>query len=350
MPQGVRFPGSTATAPHPLLLAEAKALLLCGLATSSRKTYNMGTKRWLQFCSDHGVLSPLPAAEGDLCLFVTLLARSLRHSTIRSYLAGVRSFHVESGFPDPTENAKLLHRMLQGVRRVQGQASKPKMPVTLALLERLASFIDWSSHDQAMLFASWCVASGGLLRSGEFTSFSGNPAPLLRNRNLSALRCDGGFLFRSLHLEASKADPFRKGVDIVLGHSPSRANALNAMAAYDRLRPPQARVPDAPLFAFANGQPLSKSACVDSLRAAVQVLGLDSGAFSGHSFRRGGAQSLRDAGVPDHLIQVIGRWASDAYKLYLTTAPRHVAALASRAAQFTTRPICIAGPQFGPAL
>jgi hypothetical protein len=161
---------------------------------------------------------------------------------------------------------------------------------------------------------------------------------------------DGGYYYRVLHLEASKADPFRHGVQIVLGHSSSRANALNAFAAYDRLRSPAARSADAPLFAFRNGSPLSKTDCINCLRAATGQLKLDTSRFRGFSFRRGGAQSLRDAGVPDHLIQVIGRWSSDAYKVYLTTAPRHVAALAQRAAQFTKLPVCIAGPFWSPSL
>ena len=33
--------------------------------------------------------------------------------------------------------------------------------------------------------------------------------------------------------------------------------------------------------------------------------------FSGHSFRKGGAQSLYDAGVPLEMIRDIGRWKSD---------------------------------------
>ena len=345
------FPGSSATAATPVLLAEARALLFCGLAKSSRKNYNVGTRRWLQFCQNFGIPSPLPALEGDLCLFIAFLARSLKASTIRSYLSGVRSFHVDSGVPDPLEGKEMLHRALRGIKRLHGQAqSKPKLPVTLALLESIAPLINWSSHDEVMIFASWCIATAGLLRSGEFTVFSGNPAPALLNKNLSELRSDGGFLFRNLHLVASKADPFRKGVDIVIGHSASVANALNVFASYDALRSADARHPDAPLFAFSDGKPLTKLVCVSSLRLMVASLGMDASRFAGHSFRRGGAQSLRDAGVPDHLIQVIGRWSSDAYKLYLTTAPRHIAALAQRAAKFTKSPVCIAGPVYSPAI
>lgn len=286
-----------------------------------------------------------------MCLFVTFLARSLKFGTIKNYLFGLRCFHIEQGLTDPTADKLLLHKMLRGVKRIQGQADKkPKFPVTLALLEMLEPVIDWSSHDHVMLYAAWCVACAALLRTSEFTCFSSNAAPPLRNANVSAIKIDGGYVFRTLHLEASKADPFRRGIDIVMGHSPSRANALSVLAAYDRLRSHAARLPQAPLFAFKDGSILTKESCVSHLRQAIGMLKMDVSRFSGLSFRRGGAQSLRDAGVPDHLIQVLGRWASDAYKLYLTTAPRHIAALAGRAALFTNQPVCIAGPVWSPAL
>lgn len=330
---------------------EARAILFCSLASSTRRSYDVGTRRWLKFCEDFAVKSPTPAQEGDLCLFVAYLARSVLHGTIRSYLYSVRSFHIDSGLPDPLENTPLLHRMIRGVKRIQGDTkSKPKFPVTLALLERIHSIVDWSDPDQCMMFAAWSLASGGLLRIGEFTTAKGNPAPLLLNRNLSSVRIDGGFVFRVLHLDASKADPFRKGVDIVLGHSTSPANALVAFSAYDRARAASAKLPSAPLFAFRNGTPLSRELCMSVLKATLDSIKMDTSRFGGLSFRRGGAQSLRDAGVPDHLLQVIGRWASDAYKVYLTTAPRHIAALAQRAAEFTKAPICIAGPVYSPAL
>jgi hypothetical protein len=325
--------------------------MFCSLADGSRRSYNTGARSYLKFCSNFGVPEPMPAHEGDLCLFVVFLARSCKHSTIRNYLFGVRSWHVELGFPDPIADKLMLRKMERGVKRIQGEADKkPKFPITLALLELLAQRLNWKWHDQVMLFAAWCVACGALLRVSEFTSFSSNAAPLLLNRDFSPTKEDGGYMYKLLHLGASKADPFRRGVDIVVGHSHSVANALNAFARYDSMRSPEARRPDAPLFSFVNGSPLSKDACLASLRLAIVGLNMDTSRFSAFSFRRGGAQSLRDAGVPDHLIQVIGRWASDAYKLYLTTAPRHIAALASRASLFTKLPVCIAGPVWSPAL
>lgn len=321
------------------------------MALNSRRSYNVGTRRWYKFCEGFGVPHPLPAREGDLCLYVTFLSRSLKYDTIRGYLFGLRSHHIESGHADPLADTPLLHKMLRGIKKIQGQADKkPKFPVTLALLELIHPLIDPSSHDHLMLFASWCVAEAGLLRASEFTAFPGNGAPPLCNRNISEIKVDGGYVFRILHLEASKADPFRRGVDVILGHSASPANALNALASYNAARSAAALSPTAPLFAWKDGTPLSKEGCVRNLQVAISLLSMDTSRFSGFSFRRGGAQSLRDAGVPDHLIQAIGRWASDAYKVYLSTAPRHIAALAQRAAQFTKLPVCIAGPFWSPAL
>lgn len=69
----------------------------------------MGTRRWFRFCEDFAVSSPLPAKEGDLCLFITFLARSLKHDTIKNYLFGLRSHHIEAGLPNPLADTPLLH-------------------------------------------------------------------------------------------------------------------------------------------------------------------------------------------------------------------------------------------------
>lgn len=43
------------------------------------------------------------------------------------------------------------------------------------------------------------------------------------------------------------------------------------------------------------------------------------GNFSSHSFRVGAATVAARNGVPDHLIQALGRWTSNAYQAYIRT-------------------------------
>jgi len=48
---------------------------------------------------------------------------------------------------------------------------------------------------------------------------------------------------------------------------------------------------------------------------------------AGQSLRAGGATSLAENGVPPSIIQAIGRWASDAFKIYIRKNPVLIQAL-----------------------
>ena len=65
-------------------------------------------------------------------------------------------------------------------------------------------------------------------------------------------------------------------------------------------------------------RPITHSVFTCTLRTLLDKAGYDSSAYSGHSFRRGGATWAFSSGVPGELIQVHGDWHSDAYLLYLS--------------------------------
>ena len=75
-----------------------------------------------------------------------------------------------------------------------------------------------------------------------------------------------------------------------------------------------------PLVPLGKWSSTNSSLVTDRLQAILLSAGLP-GDFSSHSFRIGAATSAARAGVPDHLIQVLGRWKSDAYKQYIRTPP-----------------------------
>lgn len=52
--------------------------------------------------------------------------------------------------------------------------------------------------------------------------------------------------------------------------------------------------------------------------------------FSGHSFRRGAATAAAEAGFTEYEIQLLGRWRSDAYKLYIESSRSRILNLSTR--------------------
>lgn len=69
------------------------------------------------------------------------------------------------------------------------------------------------------------------------------------------------------------------------------------------------------------------------MKSLVRSIGLDPSQYNTHSLRRGGATSYSLANVSDRMIQVIGGWTSDSYKLYIDTSigqAREAAISASR--------------------
>ena len=72
-----------------------------------------------------------------------------------------------------------------------------------------------------------------------------------------------------------------------------------------------------PLFIFCNGSYLTHSSLTSILRVLLGRSSIDISRYSSHSFRIGAATTAAAANVPDWLIKVMGRWASNAYQVYI---------------------------------
>jgi hypothetical protein len=82
-----------------------------------------------------------------------------------------------------------------------------------------------------------------------------------------------------------------------------------------------------PLFVGQNGQPLTASGLVKFTQDFIQRAHIPNAhLFLGHSFRKGGATSLHEAGHPDSLIKIMGRWSSFAFATYIETPLRMIIA------------------------
>ena len=267
----------------------------------------------------------LPVSSDTLCLWVAYSATRLSYKTIRVYLHGIATTHVELGYPNPLESGGTIWRMYTGAKRLQGEGiARTRLPITVEILEQLERWQDVTSPDGLLLRAAMWLGTCGLLRSGEFAT-RGRDSVLLRRSDLIFVDHQGaesagppapGTLdYIKLRLRQSKTDPFRRGVDVVV----SQRRAVGAMLHY--LSAVRHTHPDAPLFLFRSGKELTVSALVAGTQALLQKAGIaNPQLYLGHSFRRGGATSLHLAGLPDTIIKAMGRWRSFAFAAYVDTS------------------------------
>ena len=146
-----------------------------GLAWRTNRTYGSGERRFIRFCLLHRLVHDggdiLPASEGTLIYFASYLARSVRHSTIKLYLAAVRNLHISCGHSDPLVGKLLLKKVLRGILRYQGQQRILRQPVTPGVLLAIRPFLQaWlGPKDFSMDWAAFTLAFYGFLRCSEFT-------------------------------------------------------------------------------------------------------------------------------------------------------------------------------------
>ena len=101
---------------------------------------------------------------------------------------------------------------------------------------------------------------------------------------------------------------------ISVAHNPAYA-PLTPVFSYLEIRPSS----PGPLFIHADGTPLTWSQLVNSVRSALQSIGLDVSPFLGHSFHTGAATAVAQKGILDSFIQTFGRWRSSAFLCYIRT-------------------------------
>ena len=261
-------------------------------------------------------------SETLLCYFVTSLAQGgCAPATIKTYLAAVRHAQIMKGHPEPREASSLprLRLVQNGVRRERAESTSARQPVRLPItphiLRRLRPSPGSRSYDECLLWAAATVCFFGFFRAGEITVPS---APAFDARVHLAWGdvaiSDDNRVLRVL-LKRSKTDQFMRGVEVFIGATG------NDLCPVDAVREYVARRGTSPgsFFRVAEGVPLTKTRFVELVRSALTRAGVPVDGYSGHSFRIGAATAASQAGIPDSVIQALGRWSSPAFLQYIRT-------------------------------
>lgn len=303
-----RVAWSTARLVHERAIALGNAM-----DTSTLSNYSSALNSYLTFVRIHDF--PVDPTPDTLSFFVVFMAHHINPRSVNTYLSGV-SQQLEPYFPAVREarNSPLVRRTLQGCMRMRGTATKRKRALTTTDLHRVVDYYSSSSSHDDCLFVSMLVTGFfGLLRLGEMT-FPDNKS--LHNWK-KVTRRDTVHISNTQYeftLPGHKADRFFEGNRIVILASRFTHSPLQHFSKYissrDQLFPVSS-----PLWLMENGSVPTRSFFMAHLRLFF------SREVAGQSMRAGGATALAEHGVPPSIIQACGRWASEAFLVYIRKNP-----------------------------
>lgn len=263
-----------------------------------------------------------PLCETILIQYVCMLARSIRHDSIKTYLSGIQFSAIRAGFDRTIPPMQRLFYVMRGIRRFQAFHSRqpPKKPILVNQLRDLFTFVSrkYSAFDRSMLRTAMAFAFFGMLRASEYTvSHTSHFTP-----NSTLLCEDISLVVDCIHIfiKSSKTDPFRSGVSIRIGRTGGGCCPVAAFASFRALRSRWT----GPLCSFADGSFLTRQRLSSILQECFPGVNINT-----HSFRIGGASAAAAAGIPDSTIQILGRWSSDAFLRYLRFDDVHIVSFSS---------------------
>ena len=258
---------------------------------------------------------PVDPTTDTLSLFTVYMSHHIKPDSINMYLSRICQ-QLEPYFPQVREAQKsqLVHQTLQGCKHLQGSPTEQKRALTISDLNTVC--IEYShdpSHDDLLFCTQLCTGFFALMRLGELTWPDDRDLRdpwKLTKRNLVIIN-DNYFQF---FLPGHKANKFFNGNIIILCPNPYPCDPMSLFTTYLHSR--DLRFPlSSLLWLKANGTVPTCSFFMCRLHLFFQK---DIGR---QSMRAGGAMSLAENGVAPHIIQGIGRWALEAWHIYIRKHP-----------------------------
>jgi hypothetical protein len=259
-----------------------------------------------------------PASSVLITSFLANLAGLFSNKTLHNYVYGIRAWHILHGSPwDMNDNE--IKTILKATEKLTPASSKRKKrrPYTPDFITAVKHQLDLNTPLDAAVFACLTTCFYAAARLGEFTirrldAF--NPSLHVTPANLSNSSNREGDQVTVLHLPRTKSNA--QGEDVYWAKQDGETDPVAALDHHRQLNSPPA---NGHLFAYQHNKgyrPLTKTKFLERVGAAARAAHLEP--LQGHGIRIGATLEYLLRGIPFDVMKAKGRWASDAFLLYLT--------------------------------
>ena len=265
------------------------------------------------FCSQNGFKS-LPSEPKIVSLYLTHLStKDAKMSTLKRRLVSISVIHKFKGHYLDTKHPAIIENIM-GIKRRKGIIQKSKKPILINILKEIINVIDKQVKNEIKKLRD---------RSIILIGFSGG---FRRNEIVSLDYDDLDFVPEGLkiNIKRSKTDQFGEGFTKALPYF-DRSKYCPVVSLKNWIE--IARITSGPVFRrFVKGSKLSGKRLTDQtvallIKEYLNLAGIDSKNYSGHSLRSGFATSAAESGAEErNIMAMTGHKSTEMVRRYIKEA------------------------------
>tara|TARA_B100000886_G_scaffold337776_1_gene299226 strand:+ start:40 stop:993 length:954 start_codon:yes stop_codon:yes gene_type:complete len=265
-------------------------------ASNTLRAYKSDFKDFAAFCAKHGLIS-LPTEPKVISLYLTHLSKNSKISTLRRRLVAISMVHKLKGHYLDTKHPIIIENLM-GIKRLKGTFQKGKKPILINHLKSIINVINESKIDNIMKLRDKTLMLIGF--AGGFR----------RSELISIDHDDLEFSSEGLKItiKRSKTDQYGEGMIKGLPYFENKTycpveNLKNWLEI--------SKIKTGPIFRrFSKGLILNDKRLTDQsvvliMKKYLNLAGIESKNFAGHSLRSGFATVAADAGADERSIMAM---------------------------------------------
>ena len=282
-------------------------------ANNTVRAYKSDFNDFALFCAKNGFKS-LPSEPKIVCLYLTHLStKDAKMSTLKRRLVSIGIIHKLKGHYLDTKHPSITENIM-GIKRRKGSIQRGKKPILINYLKEIINVIDQLNKEEVKKYRD---------RSIILIGFTGG---FRRNELVSLDYEDLDFVTEGLkiNLRRSKTDQFGEGFKKALPYfDSSKYCPVVSLKKWIEI----SKITTGPVFRrFFKGSRLSNNRLTDQtvallIKEYLQLAGIDSKNYSGHSLRSGFATSAAESGVEErNIMAMTGHKSTEMVRRYIKEA------------------------------